>query len=363
MRVAGDVLCPFDLSVDTIAALLNGELSEHPVYDGFELQWFDDPSHGTGLLAFLSRRADRRVDYYVAPGLALDRDSYSIGGGIGAWVETDFERSVLRVTGDGVVADVRFRDVDGRLVEIAADDREAGSRSPGDFLAPVSSAIERPVSLMLVWMHGFDLLRRTRKPPVVRIDGREASVGSLPGGVLHRRHLVKAGAPLTVATLCRARSGGLVPVDPTAPGTVRLAPDGAGVAGLVAHRGAAEAALLLAPPLPPLSTLDQGAECSGSWEVSVDRARLTGGTWHALRTGDRVALVLEVTRRWRPPAGLPLLMRVVTRVVPVFRSWPTTYRWTAEVDLAGRPVLMSSEWQRTGAERGESYRRATRRRR
>lgn len=359
----GDLLCPFDLTVDTIEALLNGELADHGVYDGFELQWFDDAAHGTGLLAFLSRRADRRVDYYLAPGLRLDRDSYAIGGGIGAWVETDFERGVLQVTGDGVVADVCFRDVEGRLVEITVDDRGAGRRSSGDFLAPVSSAIESPVSLMLVWMHGFDLLRRTGVPPVVRIDGDDAAVGTLPGAVLHRRHLVKAAAPLTVATVCRARSGALVAVDPAAPGDVRLDPDGAGIAGLVAHRGVAETSLTLQPPLPPLSGLAEGVERCGSWEVGVDRAVVTGGTWRVLRRGERVALVLQVTRPWRPPPGLPLLMRVVTRVVPVFRGWPTTYRWTCEVDLAAQPAVMSSRWQRTGTERGDSYRRATRRRR
>ena len=174
---------------------------------------------------------------------------------------------------------------------------------------------------------------------------------------------MKAAAPLTVATVCRARSGALVAVDPAAPGEVRLDPAGAGIAGLVARRGAAQTALSLHPPLPPLSGLEEGVEHSGSWEAAVDGAAVTGGTWRALRRGERVALVLEVTRRWRPPPGLPLLMRVVTRVVPVFRAWPTTYRWTAEVDLAEEPALMSSRWQRTGADRGDSYRRATRRRR
>lgn len=58
----GDPLCPFSLRVDELACMLNVEFVDHPVYDGGELQWFDDAVHGTGMLVFLSRREDRRID-------------------------------------------------------------------------------------------------------------------------------------------------------------------------------------------------------------------------------------------------------------------------------------------------------------
>ena len=50
-------------------------------------------------------------------------------------------------------------------------------------------------------------------------------------------------------------------------------------------------------------------------------------------------------------------MELVTRVVPVFRRWPTTYRWRATVTLGEAPTMVS-RWERTG-ERDESYSRAT----
>ena len=88
---------PFEVRVERIAAFLNAELPDHPVYDGFELQWFDDPRHGTGMLAFLSRRADRRVDYYQQRGLNLDRSGYQLGGGTRSWTEIDFDVARLAV--------------------------------------------------------------------------------------------------------------------------------------------------------------------------------------------------------------------------------------------------------------------------
>ena len=111
------------------------------------------------------------------------------------------------------------------------------------------------------------------------------------------------------------------------------------------------------PALPDPSTLPDGAVRQGTWWVTVDDARLTGGEWTAERCGDMVTIDLVVTERWRP-RGLPPLMRVVTLMVPVFRRWPTTYRWRAVVTLGDAPVLRSA-WERTGHERGETYRRRT----
>jgi hypothetical protein len=52
------------LRAGACAAMLNFEVADHPVYDGRELQWFDDAAHGTGMLAFLGRRDSRVYDYH-----------------------------------------------------------------------------------------------------------------------------------------------------------------------------------------------------------------------------------------------------------------------------------------------------------
>jgi hypothetical protein len=66
---------------------------------------------------------------------------------------------------------------------------------------------------------------------------------------------------------------------------------------------------------------------------------------------------LDVDERWKP-GRLPWLMRVVTTVVPVFRRWPTTYRWRAEVRLEPA-ASMTARWERTTTDTTASYRRAT----
>jgi hypothetical protein len=350
----GEALFPFSLRVDELACMLNFELADHPVYDGGELQWFDDEDHGTGMLAFLSRREDRRVDYYLQSGLDVDPEGYAIGGGTRSWNEIEFNVARLIVADDGVEADVRFTDVDGRPIEVLVDDRDATPRRPAGLLAPVGSGIERPTSLLLVWMPRFDLVRTSGTPPIIRIDGAEVSTGRLPGRLVHRRHLVKYAAPVVTVDLNRAHDGAL-PVPRVS--RERRGRASGGVVETYAERAGHRAQLRFDPAVGDLAGMRPGASASGRWHVEVDRVRLTGGAWTIARDGDVITVGLDVDERWTP-GRLPWLMRVVTTMVPVFRRWPTSYRWRGELHLGATPT-MSSRWERTGAHEGRAYRRAT----
>lgn len=368
MSTAGAV-CPFTLTVEPLARLLNCELDD-PVYDGLELQWFDDPQHGIGMLAFLSRRADRRVDFYADPALTLDRSRFAIGAGIGSWQATTFDAARLEIADDGVAAEVRFHDREGRPIELHVNDRDGRRRHRATLLAPVGAGIDEPLSLLLVHLHGFDLLRRGRTPTAaVRIGGRSAQFGTLPGRALHRRELVKYAGPVDVITLNEAQDGALPTPEP---GSIRLvngriasvvAGEGrSAVAGegrsAVAGEGQNRVRLEFRPAFPDVAALADGEAAEGLWRVyPQDVPPLTGGTWRAVRDGVVVNVELDVTERWRPGRLPALLMELVTRVVPVFRRWPTTYRWRATVTLGEAPGMVS-RWERTG-ERDDSYARAT----
>lgn len=349
-------LCPFSLTVSPIARFLNLELADDPTYDGLELQWFDDDVHGTGMLAFLSRRSDRRVDYYLQRGLRLDPAGYRIGGGTGAWLETDFDVARLEIAEDGVDAELRFTDVDGRAVVVRVDDRDGRPRRRGRLLAPVGAGVERPTSLLLVWLSGFDLVHVTGTRPTIRIGGREAATGRLPGARLHRRHLIKYAAPLCAVEINRSQDGPVVPVD--AGQRLELTPDRSGITAVTAEQGGHRARVVLDPAFPDVRALPDGATREGRWQVAVDGVRVTGGVWSAARSGDDVTLGLDETESWRP-GSLPGLMRVVTTVVPVFRRWPTTYRWRASVHLGAAPA-MTSRWERIASGGAAGYRRWTR---
>jgi hypothetical protein len=348
------VTSPFSLGIELINGMINFELAGNPHYQGLEIQVFDDPVHGTGMLVLLSRASDGRIDVYRQPGLRVDPSGYQIAGGLGEWVETAIQPAYLSITPFGVQADVCLTDTAGRVIEVLIDDHSRHMRRRGSMLAPMGAAIEHPTSLPLVWMTQFDLVRRSRREPLIRIAGQPATTGRLPGAALHRRHLIKYAADLCVLSINPAHDG---PVEPVDPAHVVLADNR--VAAVTATQGTRRGCLRLAPGLPDMTTMPLGATARGSWSVDIDdTSNLTGGTWSALRHQAAIDLAFDVTQPWRP-FRLPALMKVVTTVMPLFRTWPATYRWTGRLSVGDRPVL-SSRWERKTDQRAAGYRRLTR---
>lgn len=348
-------LHPFELRVDVLDRMVNVELADDPTYTALEMQWFDDPVHGRGPAVLLTRRDDGRTDVLVEPGLRLDRTGYEIGAGLGAWVETRFRTAHLAVEAAGVRAALDVTDGEGRRIELViADDTARGRRTAG-FLAPMGAAVTTPRSLPLVWMSRFELLRRSGPPPVVRVDGRDVAIGRLPAEQLLGRRLVKVASDLC-AVMVNPVADAPVPLPASGAGSVTHG-DARGTTAVVAAAAGHDVRLVLDPAFPDLRD-PVLAVTDGGWAAVVDGTSVASGTWRVHRDGATRRVDLDVTRGW-PARGLPPLMTVVTRVAPVFRTWPTTYRWTATV-TDDDPPLMTSSWCRTGTERGRSYRTLTR---
>jgi hypothetical protein len=350
------VLCPFDLQIWVVDRMLNFEITDDSHYQGLELQVFDDPAHGRGMAVLLRRRDDGRMDIYRQPGLTLEPEMAQIGGELGEWRESPIDPARFEISPDGVDVDVRFTDVAGRPVQVRINDRDGRPRHRGTLLAPVGSVIEDPASLSLFVMGGCDLVRRSGAFDV-RVDGRPVATGRLPVGWLHRRRLVKYTADPTAVVCNRAHDGPVATIDPQAPGDVELDPGSGGMAALRARDGGHRARLELAPAL-HVAHLRPRQSIEGTWQLGIDSdPAVVGGFWTAERREDVVELVLDIDRGWRP-TGLPPLIAAVTRLAPVFRTWPTTYRWTGTVTLGNQPTL-TARWERKGNQRDESYRRLT----
>ena len=280
------VLCPFDLTVDVIDRMLNFEIADDPVYTGLEMQAFDDPEYGRGVLAFLTRRDDGRAYVYRQPGLRLDPKEFQVGRGLGRWVEATLDPARLDITDHGVDAALRFRDDAGHDIEVRIDDRGGRRRRPARLLAPFGAEVEDPTSLLLAYMRRFDLLHRPGREFRVLIDGRAVRTGSLPGGWLFRRRLVKYAADIVVVRLNQATDGPLTALDPSRPGAVEF-DDRSGIAGVTAQRGGHRVRLDLCPALPDLAGLEPR-----------NRSQRRVGSL-GRRTADRWNLVHTTLRRTR----------------------------------------------------------------
>jgi len=355
-RREGAPLHPFALKIDLLDRMLNFEITGNPHYSGLEIQGFDDPVHGQGILVFLGRSDDGRTDVYFERGLRLDPASYAVGNGLGKWLETEFEIASLDVDASGVRANVCFADTEGRLIEVRAGDLTPRGRRTAAFLAPMGAAITEPRSLPLIWMSKFDLLRRTGPSPIVRIDEREVNLGRLPAEWLIRRRLIKITSDLCAVYINPSQEDP-VPMDKLETGGETVGGE-CGIEALAGSAGGHQARLTFDPPFPDLSEPSSVGSSTGTWSATIDGTPIVGGAWQVGPRNGEVRVDLEVIDGWQPK-GLPLLMSIVTRVAPVFRSWPTTYRWTATIAGGGRPT-MTSQWSRTDGDRGESYRSFTR---
>ncbi len=327
---------PLDLAGDVLDKMLNFEIKGNAEYAGLEIQVFDDEIHGRGMLVFLSRAKDGRIDVYHEPDLRLDPAGYAIGNGLGEWSETHFAPARFELHDDGVDVDVGFRDHAGRPIRIVIDDRSGNTRNPASLLAPMGAAIRRPNRLPLVWMSRFDLVRRGGHVEV-SIDGSRVRIGRLPGSVFHRRELVKYASDLFV-----------VSVNPAYDGPIRapLFSDVSIATGTHNARLEIDESSLLE------DLVDLG-QTQSRWRLIVDDAvDLVGGSWSARKTGSRLTLDMDVLDGWRPKR-LPPFMRLVTTVVALFRTWPTTYRWHAEIEL--HRGWMISGWERTDVRGDAAY--------
>ena len=261
---SGQVLCPFDLRVWDVDRMLNFEIADNACYEGLELQVFDDPVHGRGMIVLLKRRGDGRFDIYRQPGLTLDTALAQVGGELGSGARR-------------------------RSSRLGSRSARAGSTS---------------TSASRTW-------------PVGR-SGCGSTTGTEGDGTRER---------------CSRRSAPVAVVDPRTPGDVRF--DGASnrIESLQVRTAGHRAGLVLQPALPDVARLQPGASATGAWRLDIDSSpAVVGGTWTVERRREQVDLVLDITRGWTP-RGLPPLMAAVTRVAPVFRTWPTTYRWSATITL------------------------------
>src|SRR5918993_969916 len=184
-RASPCLVCPFALTVDVIDRMLNFEMADDPHYTGLEVQAFDDPDHGAGILAFASRRDDGCADVYRQPGLVLDPAMFQVGHGVGVWTESAIDPARLDVTDFGVDAEIGLQDRDGRRIELAIDDRSRRRRRPAGLLAPFGAAVEQPTTLLLAYMRRFDLVRR----------GGAGGGGGGGGGAGRGRRAPPGGAP------------------------------------------------------------------------------------------------------------------------------------------------------------------------
>jgi hypothetical protein len=344
------IILPIRLGIDPMEGLLVADFKGDPEFRGIEPQVFDDPTNGKGMRV-LRYRKDGKVDVYWQPGVRVDKSTFTVGSGIGDFEEVKIKPARLEITWHYVNLHMAFTDAQGRDVELfICEDIHKKRGFP--LLAPVGADIRKPRQLFLVYMPCIDLVRRAGSFVKGRIGDRKLRPASLPILLDWQRVLfIRYAAKPVISTLNPPMSKPLI-VDMSVPGKADVdgkmivADEKGSITRICTGRESGRVEMDFLPSFPNLPDIPQGGSPAGRWSIRIMGVVITGGSYRASREGDRVSVELDVTEHWKPSC-LPFAMELFTRIVPMFRTWPASYRWQGVVELGAKPV-MSGTWERKG---------------
>jgi hypothetical protein len=357
---SGDLYSPFNLRADLMKRLIlvNFERDPDRIYSVFESQLFDDPVNGTGMLVIGVRR-DGFVDVYHEPGLTIGHRDFAVAGrGLAEMIERPFGRAEFEVTRTGVELAFSFKDKEGRQIEVVTRERGSTPIWPTTILAPVGSGSVAPPALPLFFLHGFYLVRRAGTEASVRIGGAPHRPDTLPLPVDGSRvYFIRYSADPFLVEWNVARDG---PLSPLAPGPTGEVQDGDAVYDVVDNRGhyeirrvrasngRHELAIDFDPPVPDIPALAEEVSIVGRFVISGDGSTgAVGGRYRLDRRSGKAAIRVQPTEGWKP-VERKWSFRFLYVVARVFKNWPKTYVWNAEIDLSGDgQPMMRSRWKRT----------------
>jgi len=115
---------------------------------------------------------------------------------------------------------------------------------------------------------------------------------------------------------------------------------------LTKKTGKHEIHLVFEPAFPQLNLLKENIEVSGKFSVKgqISAGRI-GGIYKVKRNQSNIQVVLEPKEGWIPnETKIPI--RFLYTVAKIFKHWPKTYRWTAELQEDNGNWKIKSDWER-----------------
>lgn len=348
------LMFPFRLATNYMEKLLVADIKGDPEFSALEPQTFDDPINGKGMRVIRYRR-DGTVDVYWQPGVRFDRSTFEIGKGTADLAETEITPARFEITDRGLDLDVRFTDLQGRVNALTIREDTRGKKS-FPLLAPISSNIEHPIQFNVVYLPDIDFVRRAGTVISGRIGERAIQPGSIPLLINGRRIWLMRYADKPVIgifnprieqpTLVEMNGAGQVEVDGM---SLTIEADGS-LARMTVGQASKQTELDFTPAFPNLLDFAEGKSARGQWILHTAGARITAGAYSAVNQGGSIAVDLDELENWKPE-NLPFSVWLLTTVVRMFRTWPSTYRWRGVVKTGEQPS-MTGTWERKKAKSG-----------
>jgi hypothetical protein len=343
---------PFSLDIVPMQKLflINFEKDPDELYHGLEPQWFDDPGYGRGLRV-VAWRKDGYVDVYQQPDLPKGEDFSVAAKGLGDLIVCPMAGSYFTVSEKGVDVCFAFTDKSGREIDVKIVEKNSRATRPFTLLAPVGSSSEKPTFFPFYLMNGFDFVRRSMTEVRICINGRLHKPDTFPVPLNGSRiYFMRYSSDTFLVNWCPAYRGPLKPFSADNPEGITIDADqiSGAVKSISAGRGKHSISVSFEPPFPEITRVEERATLKGQFEIKTDReeAGRISGTYLVVREGEEVRIKMHPGGGWESRPGT-LFLKFLFRAVSIFRNWPKTYLWTANIKLRpGDAPFMESGWAR-----------------
>ncbi len=349
---------PFTLRISPMKRLflINFEKDPDDIYIGFEPQWFDDVAYGTGL-RIIAWRKDGYIDVYQQPSLTKEDRIDVAGKGLMDTIVSPMRHARFNITEKGVDVAFEFMDKTGRTVEVEIIEKSQKSTKPFSLLAPVGSSSVYPTSLPVYMMFKFDFVRRHQTEVTIHIDGKRHKADTFSFPINGSRvYFMRYSADTFLVDWCPAQSQALKPLKEEggklvgSDGTCYERVDNQGKLAFSRissssdnHRFTAE----FYPPFPEILGIADNTSNGGAFILGSDESvGVIKGTYEITRSGENINVRLHPTGGWEPRPST-LFLKFLFNVAKIFRQWPKTYQWNAEIKLQNDDLpFIISKWTR-----------------
>ena len=357
-----EFILPFSFSYDTIKRILLVSFEGDPdsLYLGLEAQVVPSPQ-GEEEQLVIGWRRDGRVDVYHSSRLTPDPLKYTnVGKGLAHLVPRECAHASGEIEEGRMPAEYTFQDVEGRRISLHIKEEDPKKRRPFSLLAPVSYSSAAPSSLFLVYLYNFYFIRKKGTFLKIQIGSREHKPDLLPFLIDGQRMFYSRYSEKPLVVYFNPDFAGILPSLKVEEGDPEIQTDMIrgelnwkdGVLSLkklVLQNPISPVELRFQPAFPSLLELHEKERAQGTFELDTlpSVGKITG-IYRVEKQTENLVFELHPRGGWHPrPDRLSLWL--LFSLVPVFRRWPSTYRWKAVLTpQEDGTVFMNSQWRREG---------------
>jgi hypothetical protein len=352
------VIFPFSIAIDPMERILlvNFEKDPDSIYVGLEPQVFNGSGH-----LVIGWRKDKKIDVYYEKTLNPDASKYNIAGaGLNKMIAVDMENAFYQVDDFGVQAHYKFKDLAGREVEILISENNPEVRKPFGLLAPMGDAAANPSSLPLIILQDFYFVRKNLTDFKVVINNRSHKPDELPIRMDKQKMTFARYSPKPlIATMNPAHDGKLETFAPEKGQRIFEKNDqiyemdwsnqSASFRSYSVKNSIHTLTMSFTPSFPCLNSLPANARYRGRFTISGHESTGTvSGNYYIQSDNGSVSIKVVPSKGWKPKMT-KFSTRFLFTVARVFKKWPTTYQWDADLFEDREGIwYMKSKWIRTG---------------